>query len=252
LISDDQRALLRLLLAGDSYEQVSGVLGVTPDEVEKRARAAREALEGEPDPELPADVVGARLAELEAGAVPAEPVEPEPSALRRRWGLWLAAGAGLLVLVVVLVIAISGGGGDDGGSNPSPDTEDVVPIHLSPVGGSSARGGVTLIRIGDQPAVDLDIRGLTPTRADETYVLWFVGSGGRALPIAFKPVGPDGRISGRTAIPSAATGLLPSFTVAELSLTRRRQAVAAIQQAARSGTLPERIGTVVLRGPLRG
>jgi hypothetical protein len=157
------------------------------------------------------------------------------------------------VLAVVLVIAISGGGGDggDGGGTPSPDTEDVVPIHLNPVGGSRAQGGITLVRIGDQPAVDLDIRGLTPTRADQTYVLWFVGSGGRALPIAFKPVGPDGRLAGRTAIPTAATGLLPSFTIAELSLARRKQAVAAIQQAARSDTLPERIGTVVLRGPLR-
>ena len=251
MISEDQRALLRLLLAGDSYEQVSEVLGVTADQVQKRARAALNALEGEPDHELPADAVGARLAELEGGEVSAPPAEGEPSRARRRLGLWLAAAAGLLVLGVVLVIAISGGSGGDGDSTSSSDTEDVVPIHLSPVGGSRAQGGVTLIRIGDQPAVDLDIRGLTPTQPDETYVLWFVGSGGRALPIAFKPVGPDGRIAGRTAIPSAATGLLPSFTIAELSLTKRRQAVAAIQRAARSGTLPERIGTVVLRGPLR-
>ena len=224
---------------------------MTPDEVETRARAALDDLSRDPDPDLPAEAVSARIAELEGEAAPAAPAGPQPQG-RRRWGLWLAAGAGLLVLAVVLVIAISGGGdGGDGGGTPSPDTEDVVPIRLSPVGGSSARGGVTLVRIGDQPAVDLDIRGLTPTRADQTYVLWFVGSGGRALPIAFKPVGRDGRITGRTAIPSAATGLLPSLAVAELSLANRRQAVSAIQQAARSGTLPERLGMVVLRGPLR-
>jgi hypothetical protein len=82
-------------------------------------------------------------------------------------------------------------------------------------------------------------------------VLWFVGSGGRSLPIAFKAVGTDGRLTGRTPIPTAAEGLLPSFQTAELTLTHQREAAAAVQQAAQNQTLPQVIGTSVLRGALR-
>jgi hypothetical protein len=252
-LPEEQRALVQLLLTGDTYAGVSEVLGASPDEVRERAREALAELEREPDPELPTEALEARIRELDGGeeatSDPSAPAGPLASG-RRRWGLWLAIGGALIVIAVVLVVVSSGGGGDDGGTAPTSDQEDAVPVRLSPVGGSSARGGITVIRVGDQPAVDLDIRGLTPTGANQSYVLWFVGSGGRALPVAFHPAGPDGRITGRTAIPTAATGLLPNFTTAELSLVARRQTVAAIQQAAQSGTLPERVGTVVLRGPL--
>jgi hypothetical protein len=158
----------------------------------------------------------------------------------------------LVLLVVLVVVGIGGGGGDENTTTPGGGQEEAVPVRLSPVGGSHASGGLTIIRIGDQPAVDLDIRGLEPTGRDETYVLWFVGSGGRSLPVAFQAVGANGRITGRTAIPTAAAGLLPNFDTADLTLTRQRQAAAAVQQAAQAGTLPQRVGLSVMRGPLRG
>ena len=52
-------------------------------------------------------------------------------------------------------------------------------------------------------------------------------------------------------IPTAAVGLLPSLDTAELTLTQQRAAAAAVQRAAHSGTLPQPVGTSVLRGPLR-
>jgi hypothetical protein len=144
------------------------------------------------------------------------------------------------------------GGGDQSAPSSTAAQEEAVPIRLTPVNGSKASGGVTLIRIGDQPAIDLAIRGLTPSGPGQSYVLWFVGSGGRALPVAFRAVGPDGQLSGRAAIPSAATGLLPSFTTAELALVRQGEAAAAVKQAARNDTLPEPVGRIVMRGALRG
>ena len=130
--------------------------------------------------------------------------------------------------------------------------EDVVPIRLTPVGGSSARGGLTIIRIGDQPAVDLDIRGLKPTRKGETYVLWFVGSGGRSLPVAFQAVGAGGRITGQTPIPERGDG-----TAAELRHRRPHPDTPARGCGRRPAGRTERdtsqpVGTSVLRGPLRG
>ena len=253
-LSEDQRALLGLLLSGDSYGRVAEVLGTSSDEVRGRAHEAARALEDERDPELPARAVRERLAALEGA--PAESAAPVTSARtetgRRRVALWIVAGgATLVLLVVLLVVAIGGGGGDQNISTSTGGQEEAVPVRLSPVGGARASGGLTIIRIADQPAVDLDIRGLEPSGKGESYVLWFVGSGGRSLPVAFQAVGASGSLTGRTPIPTAAVSLLPSFDTADLTLTRQREAAAVVRRAAQAGTLPQRVGTSVLRGPLR-
>jgi hypothetical protein len=254
-LSEDQRALLRLLLSGDTYEQVAGVLGIDADEVRSRAHETARSLEEEPDPEFPSEAVRGRLEALEGPSGAVESPAPGVQASTRTgrpWPLWLAAGAVVVAAIVVLGVAI--GGGDGGGETTTAtrsDREDVVPIRLSPVAGSKATGMISVVRVADQPAVDLAIAGLAPSGPGESYVLWFVGSGGRSLPVAFHAVGADGKLTGRTPIPTAAEGLLPSFTSAELTLSRQREAAAAVQQAAQSSTLPQVVGTPVMRGALR-
>jgi hypothetical protein len=254
-LSEDQRALLRLLLSGDTYEQVADVLGTGADEVRTRARDAVRSLEEAPDRELPLEDVRARLEALEgpSGAVeaPASGV-PASRGNRRPWALWLALVAVAVAAIVVLVV-VTGGGGEGGETTTATrsDQEDVVPIKLTAVGGSKATGMISVVRVADQPAVDLAIAGLEPSGRGESYVLWFVGSGGRSLPVAFQAVGSDGELTGRTPIPTAAEGLLPNFTTAELTLARRRDAAAAAQQAAQNATLPQVVGTPVMRGDLR-
>jgi hypothetical protein len=252
-LSEDQRALLRLLIAGDTYERVAEVLGTSADDVGRRAYEAASALEGEPDPEMPSDTVRDRLAVLDGAPAPETPAAtapPRPD--RRRLALGTVAGGAALVLIVVFLVVGVGGGDRDGNTTTAGGGQEEVPVRLTPVGESRASGGLSIIRIGDQPAVDLDVRGLTPSGKGQTYVLWFVGSGGRSLPVAFQAVGSDGRITGRTPIPTAAAGLLPSFDTADLTLTRQREAAQAVEQAARSGTLPQRVGTSVLHGALPG
>ncbi len=253
-LSEDQRALLRLLLGGETYERVSEVLGTSADDVRARAHDAAGALEPQDEPDLPREAVEERLAALDGGseAAPATVAEAPSDPGHGRLALWLIGGGAALVLLVVLLVVGFGGGGD-GGENTSTaggTQEEAVPVRLNPVGGSKASGGLTIIRVADQPVVDLAIRGLQPTGKGETYVLWFVGPGGRSLPIAFKAVGPDGRITGRTPIPTAAASLLPSFETADLTLSRQSTAANAVRQAADAGTLPQRVGTSVLRGPL--
>jgi hypothetical protein len=255
-LSEDQIALLGLLLAGDTYERVAAVIGTGPEEVRARAHAAVAALEREPNGEFPLDAVEARLAELEgAPAAPAAP-PPHPDAptrSRSRWLLGLAGAAAIVILALVAVLVASGGENDGGGpqqQQPTADREDIVPISMSPVGDSRASGTIAIVRAGDQPAVDLALRGLRPSGAGQTYVLWFVGSGDRSLPLAFQAVGRDGRLTGRAPIPTAASSLLPSFEAAELTLARQRQAAAALQRAGESGILPQPVGTTVLRGAL--
>jgi len=252
-LREDQRALLGLLLAGDTYERVADVLGTTEDDVRSRAYEAASALDAAPHRDLPAEAVRDRLAALDAGEDP----EPVPTAStgrdeRRRRLLWVVAGAGAVVLLAVLLIVGTGGGdGSDENTTTGGAQEEAVPVPLSPVGGSKASGGFTITRVADQPAVDLEISGLQPTAKGQAYVLWFVGSGERSLPVAFQAVGANGRITGRTPIPAAAASLLPSFETADLTLARQRQAAAAVTRAAQAGTLPEVVGASVLRGPLR-
>lgn len=260
-LSEDQRALLQLLLAGDGYEQVAGVLGTDAADVRARAHAALRALEDDRGEELSAPAVRDRLEALDRPQVATSPVpvsasrlpgEPSGAGRGARWAI--AAVVGIAALTVVVVLLVTGSSGDGGGESApgtTADREDVVSIPMRPVGGSTAEGTIAVVRVADQPAIDLAIRGLAPSGRGESYVLWFVGSGGRSLPVAFQAVGDDGRLTGRTPIPSAAVGLLPSFDTAELTLTRRRGAASAVQQAAQSGTLPQPVGTTVLRGSLR-
>jgi hypothetical protein len=254
-LSEDQRALLLLLLSGDTYEQVADVLGIGAEEVRTRAHAAAGSLEDAPDGEFPLVDVRARLEALEGrtGAIEApSPGAPTSGGGGRPWALWFAVGAVAVAAIVILVVVIGGGsGGEERATSTRSDQEDVVPIKLTPVGGSKAAGMISVVRVADQPAVDLAIAGLEPSGRGESYVLWFAGSGGRSLPVAFQAVGADGRLTGRTPIPTAAEGLLPSFTTVELTLTRQRAAAAAVQQAAQNATLPQIVGTPVMRGALR-
>jgi hypothetical protein len=249
-LTEDQRALLSLLLQGDTYGRIAEVLGTESREVRRRAHEAAEELDRETNPDLSPAAVRTRLAALEGRPVEKTPVSTPPFTRNQRLPLLIAAG-GLVLLAVVLALTLFGGGDDDSEAPPSSEEEAIV-VRLAPVGGATASGTLTIARIADQPAVDLDIRGLTPTRPDQSYVLWFVGAGSRSLPVAFQAVDDDGRIEGRTPIASAAIGVLPSLDTAELTLTQRREAVEAIRKAGASGTLPERIGTTILRGPLRG
>lgn len=252
-LSEDQRALLQLLIAGERYEQIAELLGTSPGEVRDRAHAAASALEADPAADISPRAVRERLDALEGAepaAAPHSPPEPANAGGRRRWALWAALGVAGAVVAIVLV-TVGRGGGDNGSTITRGHQENVVPIRLSPVGGSSASGMISVVRVADQPAVDLAIEGLTPSGPGQSYVLWLAGSGGRSLPVAFKAVGSDGKLTGRTPIPTAAEGLLPSFTSVVLTLARQREAAAAVQRAAQSATLPQVVGTPVMRGALR-
>jgi hypothetical protein len=251
-VTEDQRALLRLLIDGSNYTEIAELLGVGESEVRARAAKAVEDVQGEGAESDLAAAAKTRIGQL-AGTEPA-PVPP-PAVARgpQRFGpaTWLLIG-GAIALVVILIVVLSSGGSDQSQSTSSQSAqEDVVTINMTPVGGSNAHGTVRIVRVADRPAVDLEIGGLRPSRPGETYVLSLVdSSSGKALPVAFRQVGPDGRFTGRSEIADAASGLLPDFDTAEIALAQDREAAATVQQAAQNATLPTRIGTPVLRGNL--
>ncbi|MFL5907645.1 MAG: hypothetical protein ACJ75Z_08625, partial [Solirubrobacterales bacterium] len=163
-LSEDQRALLSLLVGGQTYEGVAEVLGISPAEVKIKAREAADALEREPDGDFSPEAVRSRLEGLDrpGSAAPPNPAAAEVPRDRRGWALWLALAAA--VALAIVVVAVTRGGGSGGGDeSPQPTgggQEEAVPVKLTPVNGSRASGTVTITRVVDQPAVDIAIRGL--------------------------------------------------------------------------------------------
>jgi len=251
-LSEDQRALLRLLLGGDSYEQVAAVLGTSASEVRDRAeRAAAELERSGEDPGL-AEASRRRLRDLEHGpAAEGAPSQVAPASADRR-GLprlaWITIAGALAALVIAFVVVQLGGDSEEPSPSPTSAEEDVIEVKLDPVGGSGASGTAAIVRIEDLPAIDVSVSGLAPAGRGETYVLWLLGSGDEGLPIAFQDVGPDGRFVGRTRVPTAAAGLLPSIDFIDLSLARDAEVGPVVKNAAQNETLPGHVGKSVVRG----
>lgn len=255
-LAEDQLALLRLLVEGEDYDRVAGVLGTSPGEVAHRARGALASLQADGSDDSLAAAARARLSELEGrGAepdeVPERPGVGPPNGFRAVAAAAAAALAAVGVAVALFVIAGGGDGKADSNGYAADPAGDAVRVRLEPVGASRASGTAVLRRVADLPVIDVDARGLEPSPSGRSYVVWLLGESDRGVPIEFRSVGPEGTFSGRTRIPAAAAGLLPSIDTLVMTLADDRRAGAAIRRAARSRTLPPRVGEPVLRGSLR-
>ena len=248
-LSEDQRALLRLLLDGEDYESIGALLGEDPAVVRDRAHGAL-AASGAEDPPL-ATAVRDRIADLD-GTPPAEIVDSsQRQPRRRRLALWLPlAIAAVAVAAIVLVVGgvFEGDSEDSPAPPPTAAQEDVVVIPLKPVAGASAKGSARIIRIEDLPALDIDVIGLEPSAPDESYIVWLYNSPTEAFPLVFLPVRENGRLEGRAPVPAAAIPLLASFDGLDVSLANKQEAAAAIDQAAKGGGIPRHVGRSVVRG----
>ncbi len=146
-LSDDQRAMLRLLAQREQgYEDIAALMGLSVEEVRARVKDALAqleeegqappelppepeppaAVEPEPAPEPPAPEPSPAPATEELPPPPAEPAAPSaaPPASDRRQrlglpkdtGARLAIAAGAVVLVAIVVVLIVSGGGSGNGS----------------------------------------------------------------------------------------------------------------------------------------
>ena len=249
-LSEDQRALMRLLLEGEDYGSIATLLGDEPEAVRERAHRARDEV-GTDEPKL-AEAITHRVAQLDGIESEAPRV---PRSRRPRLSVWLPLAIGVVALAVIAVV-VSGVFDSDSSpsssSAPAPDREDVVVIKLNPVGGASAKGEARLLRIEDLPALDVDVVGLDPSGPDETYIVWLYNSPTKAFPLVFLDVGENGRLEGRAPIPAAATPLLASFEGLDVSLAQKDEAAAAIAQAAQGSGIPRHVGRSVVRGKFPG
>jgi hypothetical protein len=344
-ISDDQRAMLQLLLQrGQSYADISSLLGLDVDGVRSRARSAlteiggedpdgdvslTDYLLGQADPIGRADAArhlqsdaharelaerlstqlrvlapGAELPEIPGGdgrakakpraekpkpattatqvadddSEPASPKEPRNSPLsgfgstltrgqRQLFGGLFAGGILLVFLILLIAGVFSGGGGgsdaattsttaSNGSSSQASNTNasNLTRAVLTSQNGSKAEGVAVFAQVKNTPVLQVNVTGLSPTKAGSAYVIWLYGGRTRAFPLVRQPVKGNGQLRGAAPVPTQLIQALQQglFNSIDVSLATDKQVTAALQKARKGQSLPAYAGTSVARGSITG
>jgi hypothetical protein len=218
---------------------------------------------------------------------PAPRVEPEPAAapasgggrsrpkislpsLPSGRGPMAAVGAALAVIVVVAIVLIVSSGGSDsstgtnasngaaetaaeGGSTSAAGNKEVTKAVLEPVGGGNASGVAIFGRVKKSLALQVQVEGLEPTAAGQTYAIWLSQSPQKMLPLAEAPQ-KGGKISAQFEVPVEVLAYLANETFDQISVTLvdRAKLRSSLAQATKAKKAPGYTGTEVLRGAITG
>jgi hypothetical protein len=277
MLSEDQRALLRLLAQREEgYEDIGALMGLSVTEVRARVRDALAELGATDEPPPPPAPPPARVTPTPTPASPApEPVAPPrapskradsaKSLLGNRRLLAQVGGCALILILLVLFAtgAIDIGGGGNSSSSASettptavnPTSSSKVPTQavLSGVEGSKAEGRAVFGRLKTQVLLVVAAKGLAPTPNGSSYAISLARSPSERIPIAATKVGKSGTISGQFQVPATALGLLAGgFDEMEVSLVPNGELRVAVTEAQKQKKTPQFGGTDVLRGPVTG
>jgi hypothetical protein len=287
-LSDDQRAMLRLLAerGEEGYEDIAALKGVSVDQVRtemKEALAAAAAeQEGPTEPETP------KAAEPEPPPPAAPPPVPKPApaapppapkparervrprlgggiAPERRRFVLVAGGALALVAVVLILIAVIGGGSGGSGSGSvetgtSASAEaganaKLTQASLQAVSGQSGEGQAIFGRVGKEEIVlQVAARGLKPNAKGESYTVWLYRNPKVALRVGSAQVTGSGRLGVQLPIPAELLAYVAAGAFKQIYLSRTEDAAyeREVAQAKKQKTLPSYSGETVLTGEITG
>jgi hypothetical protein len=280
-LSDDQRALLRLLAKREEgYEDIAALKGLSVEglrgEVNDALAELESAAKAPPPPPPPAPpAVEKPPAEPapEPTPEPAAPPKPKarPAAVKRpsvpaeRRRLVLFTGGALAVVAIVLG-AIALIGGDDGGSDSTAtagsETEltaaengKVTQAVLTAADGSDANGRAVFGRVGkDEIVLQVTAENLEPTEEGESYTVWLYRTPKLTLRVGGVQVSESGQLGARFPIPAellayVASGAFDQIYVSRTSNAAYQQEVAT---AKKNKSLPRYTGATVLTGEITG
>jgi hypothetical protein len=290
-LSDDQKAMLRLLAREQSYEDIAALMGLSVDEVVSRAQGAVSQLESEgiPAPTLPAAPGGS--------APPAKPIEkapepppamakppapskapepapaaatrpPSPPKQPRDKNMLIAVGGGIVGVIVIVVLAVllisnSGGDGNDStiaanGGDTSSETvagsREPTTAQLEAVDGSDASGSAEFGRVKDSLALGIDATGVDPAPEGQIYMVWLAESPQKMLPLTAVAATKAGRINASYEVPTEAVVYLASGDFDRLVITRTLSSELrkSLEQANQDKAFPTYTGDPVLEGEIVG
>jgi hypothetical protein len=263
-LSDDQRALLRLLAKREEgYEDIAALKGLSVEQVRaevKDALAELEATGAEPASPTPT----AKPPELGPRSTPKPTGKSRPALPAERRRLLLLTGGALgIVAVVLIAIALIGGGSDSGsdeatGSTAEPAAAEngkVTQAVLSAADGGDASGRAVFGRIGKEEIVlQVTAEDLEATDPGQSYTVWLYRSPKLSLRVGSAPVSAEGRLGAQFPIPAEllayiAGGAFDQIYVSRLDNAAYKQEVARAKQ---SKSLPRYSGETVLTGEITG
>ncbi|MBS1878808.1 MAG: hypothetical protein JST31_04800 [Actinobacteria bacterium] len=259
-LSDDQRAMLRLLAQREQgYEDMAALMGVSVEELRGRVREAlgeleREGKEAPPLPPEPAVAAPPPAEDPEPAAAepaPAPAAPPPPPASKPGSGpsilaskgarIGIAAVAAAIVVVVVLLLVLGGGGSDSATTTTSAGAtapgativqkavkaaeartgqKEVTKAILSGVEGSEAEGIAIFGRVKNKLALQVVADGLEPLAHGESYAIWIAASPNKMLPLAASPVNKKGQIASQFEVPTEVLAYLATETFNEIAITK--------------------------------
>jgi hypothetical protein len=283
-LSDDQRALLRLLAKREEgYEDIAALKGLSVEGLRVEVNDALAELESAaqapsppPPPEPPA--VEKSLAEPVPGLDPEPPAPPKPrarpAAVKRparpempaeRRRLVLLAGGALAVVAIVLGAIALISGGDDGGSDSTTagsETEltaagngKVTQAVLTAADGSDANGRAVFGRVGKKDIVlQVTAENLEPTEEGESYTVWLYRSPKLTLRVGGVAVGESGQLGARFPVPAELLAYVASGAFDQIYISRTSDAAyqREVAQAKANKSLPRYTGETVLTGEITG
>jgi hypothetical protein len=174
----------------------------------------------------------------------------------------ICATAAVLLIVVVLAITGAFSGGDE--SSASSDTttsttttaddtdSQLQSVTLKPVGGGDASGTAVFgLATGDQPYVDLSIKGLDPAPNGQTYVAWLMLTDTKGYPLSPIVVNQDGSFQDRFSIPSAVLPVIARVRFVDVSIAPIKTIRQIVRDAIDNTELViNEPGTKILRGEI--
>ncbi len=291
-LSDDQRAMLRLLAQREEgYEDIAALKGMSVEEVRAEVKEAlaqlaedREAaVEPAPPVEPPASREPAKAEEPPEPAkeeprvegpspspakpsAPAKPAarRPRPSVPPERRRLLLLTGGALGVVAVVLIAIAVFSDGSDSASSTGPQTvalsesapaknAKVTKALLKPVNGGDAEGLVLFGRLRKEVVLQIAAKGLEPAPRGKAYVLW-LASPKQMVPLTPLAVDKSGVIAAQHPVPAQVIVYLAKdvFNEIDISLLSVAAYKAAFSKANKEKKQPAYTGADVLRGRITG
>jgi hypothetical protein len=168
-------------------------------------------------------------------------------------------GAGAIILIAA-VLGITGvfGGGDDNSSaseSSSPDTtttgdQTLQRVKLEPAGGGDASGQAVFgLATGDQPYVDVSLKGLDPAPQGQTYVVWLLLTDTQGYPLSPIAVSDQGSFNDRFSIPSAVLPVVARVQLVDVSIAPVSKIRSLVKDAIQNTRLVlKKPGETVLQG----
>jgi len=269
-LSDDQRALLRLLAQREQgYSDIAALKGRSVEEVREEVREALAALDApppEPPPPAPTPTPeAASVAEAPSSPPPAAQKPPRSSAPVERRRLVAIAGGGLAIVAIVLgAVALFGGtsGSGSGGPTVEPGGEpassqggNVTQAALESADGSEASGRAIFGRVGKEEIVlQVTAEDLAPTEKGQSYTVWLYRSPKLSLRVGSVPVGESGKLGARFTIPAELLAYVASGAFDQVYVSRTSDAAyqREVAKAKKEKSLPRYTGETVLTGKITG